>query len=149
MLTPARRYATAQLSREDVEQLALTTRPVRRLVAGDYWMSRSGAAQLLGISGKRVQQLTEADRLPYVIHRDGWRLYRRAQLEVVGNARGTRFGCQTSVGSGKEAAVGTAPSWDDCAVEAKDDGETGGGSTGSRMRGGAADHALRCWSTSP
>ncbi|CAN5508515.1 hypothetical protein BH18ACT8_BH18ACT8_09390 [soil metagenome] len=39
-----------------------------------------------------MQQLTEADRLPYVEHRDGWRLYRREQVEVVGNARRVRFG---------------------------------------------------------
>jgi len=36
VLAPGRKYATAQLSREQVEQLALTTRPVRQLVAGDY-----------------------------------------------------------------------------------------------------------------
>jgi len=51
VLAPGRKYATAQLSREQVEQLALTTRPVRQLVAGDYWMSRSGAAGVLGVSG--------------------------------------------------------------------------------------------------
>ncbi len=32
VLAPGRKYATAQLSREQVEHLALTTRPVRRLL---------------------------------------------------------------------------------------------------------------------
>lgn len=91
VLTPARRYATGQLSSERVENLALTTRPVKRLVAGDYWVSRKGATTVLGVSERRVQQLTDTDRLPYVMHRDGWQLYRRAQVEVVGNARRTRF----------------------------------------------------------
>ncbi len=70
VLTRGRRHATAQLSREQVEHMALTTRPVRRLVAGDYWLTRSGASAVLGVSGKRVQQLTEADRLPYEVHRE-------------------------------------------------------------------------------
>jgi len=92
VLAPGRKYATAQLSRTEVEQQALTTRPVRLLVAGDsYWLSRSGAAEVLGVSGRRVQQLADAGRLPYVEHRAGVRLYRRAQVEVVGNARRVRF----------------------------------------------------------
>ncbi len=48
VLTPARRFATAQLSREQVEHLALTTRPVRQLVeGGGYWVSRAFAAHPL------------------------------------------------------------------------------------------------------
>ena len=86
VLTRRRKYATGQLSREQVEQLAMTTRPVRQLIDGDYWVSRRGAATVLGVSERRVTQLTGADRLPYVVHRDGWRLYRREQVEVVGNA---------------------------------------------------------------
>lgn len=39
VLTPGRKYATARLPVEQVEQLALRTRPVRALVAGpvSYW----------------------------------------------------------------------------------------------------------------
>ena len=92
VLTPASRFATAQLSRDQVEHLALTTRPVRQLVDGDYWVSRRGAATVLGVSERRVTQLVQADRLPYVVHRDGWRLHRRAQVEVVAKARRVRFG---------------------------------------------------------
>ena len=51
---------------------------------------------MLGVSGKRVQQLSEADRLPYVEHRDGWRLYRREQIEMVGNARRERWNPERS-----------------------------------------------------
>ncbi len=68
VLVRGRKYATAQLSRGQVEHLALTTRTVRQLIAGDYWIARSGAAAFLGRSEKRVQQLTVADRLPYVAH---------------------------------------------------------------------------------
>ncbi|MBA2530822.1 MAG: hypothetical protein H0V23_01785 [Nocardioidaceae bacterium] len=64
VLTRARKYASAQLSREQVELLALATRPVKRLVAGDYWMTRKGVAAVLDVSGRRVQQLTDAGRLP-------------------------------------------------------------------------------------
>jgi hypothetical protein len=47
---------------------------------------------VLGVSERRVNQLGDADRLPYVVHRDGWRLYRRVQVEVVDNAKRARFG---------------------------------------------------------
>lgn len=95
VLSPARRFATAQLSREQVEHVALTTRPVRKLVDGDtsYWVALAGAAQLLGRSEKRVQQLRGAGRLPFEVHAPtGWRLDRRGQLEVIGNAHRGRFG---------------------------------------------------------
>ena len=92
-LLPTRKYATAQLSRSQVEHLALTTRSVRQLVAGDYWVSRAGAAEMLGRSDKRVQQLSKADRLPFEVHpATGWKLYRRHQLAVIAHARKARFG---------------------------------------------------------
>jgi len=93
-LTRGRMNASAQLSRTQVEHLALTTRPARRLVQGEhsYWVSRSGAAEILGRSERRVQQLSDADRLPFVLHEEtGWRLYRREQMRVVGNARRSRW----------------------------------------------------------
>ncbi len=54
VVTRRRKYATAQLSRDEVEHLALSTRPVRRLVAGadSYWLSRGSAADVLGVSGR-------------------------------------------------------------------------------------------------
>ncbi len=93
MLVPARRLATAQLSRSEVERLALSTRTGSALIAGGYWVSRSGAAELLQRSERRVQQLSDAGRLPFEIHEGtGWRLYRCAQVEVIGRARRARFG---------------------------------------------------------
>ena len=85
-----RKFATAQLSREQVEALALRTRPAQRLVAREdsYWVSRSGAAKVLDRSERRVQQLTDAGKLPFATHEgSGWRLYRRSQMEGIGNAR--------------------------------------------------------------
>ena len=57
-LSRGRKYATAQLSRTEVEQVALTTRPARQLVDGDdsYWLTRSGAAVLLQRSEVHVGQ---------------------------------------------------------------------------------------------
>ena len=51
VLAPGRKYATAQLSWEQVKHRALTTRPVRRLVAGDYGLTRSGAATSTATGG--------------------------------------------------------------------------------------------------
>lgn len=51
VLERGRKYATAQLSRQQVEQLALSTRPLRKLITGGYWVTRSGAAKVLGVSG--------------------------------------------------------------------------------------------------
>jgi len=45
----------------------------------------------MGVSDRQVAYLTDADRLPYVLHHTGVRLYRRSQLEVIGNARRLRF----------------------------------------------------------
>lgn len=94
-LTRGRKNASSQLSRTQVEHVALTTRPVRRLVEAaedPYWVTRRGAAEILGRSERRVQQLSDADRLPFVTHEGtGWRLYRREQIGVVGNARRRRW----------------------------------------------------------
>lgn len=107
VLTPARRFAAAQLSRGQVEHLALTTRTVRQLVAGDYWVTLSNAAVLLGRSATRVQQLTNADRLPHVVHLGkSWKLYRRQQLAVIRRARQVRFGDRSLERSHRPAAVG-------------------------------------------
>jgi hypothetical protein len=48
-----------------------------------YWVTGAGAAQVLGVSTGRLNQLADAQRLPFVRHEDGTRLYRRAQLEVM------------------------------------------------------------------
>ena|SRR6478752_4430532 len=48
-----------------------------------YWVTGAGAARVLGVSTGRLNQLADAQRLPFVRHEDGTRLYRRAQLEVM------------------------------------------------------------------
>jgi hypothetical protein len=52
-----------------------------------YWVTGQAAADLLGANMARLGQLLDAGRLPYVRHRDGTRLLRRHQLEVIAQAR--------------------------------------------------------------
>jgi hypothetical protein len=73
------------LDRADVERLSLE----RHKPGRGYWVTETDAARILGISRARVQQLRQADRLPVVEHR-GRHYYRRAQLEVLSNARESR-----------------------------------------------------------
>jgi hypothetical protein len=48
-----------------------------------YWVTGAGAADVLGITTSRLNQLADAHRLPFVRHEDGTRLYRREQLEAM------------------------------------------------------------------
>jgi len=85
-----KRYKHQALSRADVEALAVEVYRWRRHV-GDtdsYWVTSGDAAAVLGVNRQRVQQLSAADRLPFVMHHDGTRLYRRHQLEVLAHNRG-------------------------------------------------------------
>lgn len=79
------------LSRAEVEDLAASTYPWKRAAqqpqAAPYWLTGQRAADALGVNRARLGQLADAGRLPFVRHRDGTRLYRRAQLEVIANAR--------------------------------------------------------------
>lgn len=113
-LSRGRKFATAQLSRAEVERVALATRPARQLVDGDesYWLTRSGAASVLQRSEVRVGQLVAAGRLPHVEHElSGRRLFRRAQVEVVARARRVRYGnCGAGAGVSVSGVVGSAPS---------------------------------------
>jgi len=81
--------AAGQLSLEQVEGLALRTRPWPALVASpaSYWVTRRVVGVLLDLPEERVSQLTNSGLLPYAGHYSGQRLYRRAQIEVVANAR--------------------------------------------------------------
>jgi hypothetical protein len=44
-------------------------------------------AEILGVNVTRLNQLAVKCLLPFEVHADGTRMYRRAQLEVVANAR--------------------------------------------------------------
>ena len=55
-----------------------------------YFLTAPEAAEVFGVTPKRVHQLVAKGFLPVVEH-DGRRLFRRPQLEVVANARRTRW----------------------------------------------------------
>jgi hypothetical protein len=46
---------------------------------------------MLGVNRTRLNQLAVGGFLPFVLHVDGTRLCRRAQLQVVANARDVRW----------------------------------------------------------
>ena len=84
------KWGNAQLSRAEVETLALA-RWIRRPRTADlYWTDTAGAARLLGVTPGRVRQLCEAGRLPFEVTANGARVFRREQLRTVGNARLSR-----------------------------------------------------------
>ena len=51
-----------------------------------YWVTGAGAADLLGVTVGRLDQLSDAHRIPFVRHEDGTRLYRRRELELMPDA---------------------------------------------------------------
>ena len=55
-------------------------------------MTTAEVAELLGVSKQRVGQLVRKGFLPGVEHK-GRRLFRRHQVEVIGNARDARWHC--------------------------------------------------------
>jgi hypothetical protein len=76
----------------------MTSRPTRWAISGprryprlaSYFVTTAGVAELLGISRPRVIQLGDKGFLPYLVARNGWRLYRRHQVEVIANSRTAR-----------------------------------------------------------
>ena len=77
------------MSQADVEQLVALVYDWRAHLHDptSYWVTGEDAAELVGVSSSRMRLLTAEDRLPYVLHVDGTRLYRRGQLEVVAQGR--------------------------------------------------------------
>jgi hypothetical protein len=71
------------LSLADVEALATELYPWQRHLhePDTYWVVGQDAAAIVGVSKARLTQLAEMYRVPFVRHRDGTRMYRRAQLE--------------------------------------------------------------------
>ncbi len=55
-----------------------------------YWVTGEAAAELMGVSGARMRKMAAEDRLPCVVHVDGIRPYRRAQLDTLANSRDAR-----------------------------------------------------------
>jgi len=82
-----------RVSRTDAEALALQLRSSRVAFDPDtsYWVGATAAACILGVNVARVNQLVAKGRIPYEVHADGRRVYRREQLLTVANARETRW----------------------------------------------------------
>lgn len=87
-LQGAPRGAGEAMSRLEVEAMAAELYPWRRHVRDpqSYWVTGAGAADLLGVTVGRLDQLSDAHRIPFVRHEDGTRLYRRRELELMPDA---------------------------------------------------------------
>jgi hypothetical protein len=81
------------LSRADVEALACHICPWRDHLDDlePYWVTAKRATRILGVNHTRLNQLAVRGFVPFELHVDGTRLYRRAQLQVVANARVVRW----------------------------------------------------------
>ena len=87
-LSKGPRWEHRQLSRRDVERLSLARcQPAESVREDAYWVTTRRAAELLGVNGSRVRQLAGECRIPHGTTPSGQRLFRRQQLEVIGNAR--------------------------------------------------------------
>lgn len=81
------------LSRADVEALAVRTYKHWRHKndPDSYWVTGRRAAAVLGANVSRLNQLATRGFLPFEVHADGTRMYRREQLLTVANARQARW----------------------------------------------------------
>ena len=86
-LTKACKHQRQGLNLRDVEELALEK---WRCPGHPYWLTTRDPAEILGVSATRVRQLVRRDRLPSV-ERHGRLFFRRPQIQVVANARQTRW----------------------------------------------------------
>jgi hypothetical protein len=73
------------LRRSNVEALATEVYSWRLHLddADPYWLTGQRAADTLGLSRARLSQLAAENRIPFVRHQDGTRMYRRSQLELI------------------------------------------------------------------
>ncbi len=92
-LSAADKHVKRRVSRADAEALALQLRSSRVPFDPEtsYWVGATGAAKVLGVVVARLNQLVAAGRLPYEVHADGRRIYRREQMMTVANAREARW----------------------------------------------------------
>ena len=88
------KHERRRVSRADAEALALQL-PNSRLAFNaetSYWVGATQAARLLGVNVSRLKSaLVAAGRVPFEVHADGRRIYRREQLLTVANAREARW----------------------------------------------------------
>jgi hypothetical protein len=78
-------YIHGRLSRATVEKVSCMVYPWQSHLQDpwSYWVTGQDAADLLRIGVNRLEQLAVAERVPSVPHRDGTRLYRRTQLQMM------------------------------------------------------------------
>jgi excisionase family DNA binding protein len=76
-LTRGQRWQHRQLSRSEVEQLALRRWNPRTAATNFYWLGTKEAAQLLGVNRARVRQLVAAGMLPFEQTPHGYPFRRR------------------------------------------------------------------------
>lgn len=57
-----------------------------------YWVTRAAGRHVLGVNRAMLAQLADKGALPFEVHADGTRLFRRKQLATVANARDARKG---------------------------------------------------------
>lgn len=92
-ISSAGRLEPPSLSREAVEHLALSTFRWREHLEDleGYWISGQRAADVLDVNVARLNRLAGKGFVPFELHADGTRLYRREQLQVVGQSREARW----------------------------------------------------------
>lgn len=83
-LQVARGESGPALSRIEVEAMAAELYPWRRHVHDpqSYWVTGAQAADVLGVTVARLDQLSDAHQVPFLRHEDRTRLYRRSELEL-------------------------------------------------------------------
>jgi hypothetical protein len=82
----------SSLARAAVEALATEVYSWRLHLddANPYWLTGQRAADTLGLSRARLSQLASDNRIPFVRHQDGTRMYRRGQLEMIASSGSLR-----------------------------------------------------------
>jgi excisionase family DNA binding protein len=81
------------LPRAAIEQLAAEIYRWRQHVddPAAYWVTDEPAARILNVEAYLVEPILAGERIPYVDHVDGVRMYRRLQVEEVATARAVRW----------------------------------------------------------
>jgi hypothetical protein len=59
--------------------------------ANAYWVTDEPAARILKVAIDQVETVLAGERLPFIDHVDGVRMYRRKQVEAVAAARAVRW----------------------------------------------------------
>jgi excisionase family DNA binding protein len=76
-----------------IEAVAAEVYPWRRHLSDTaaYWVTHEPAARMLNVGLDQVETVLAGERLPFVDHIDGVRMYRRDQVEEVAAARAVRW----------------------------------------------------------